>query len=904
MNYPMAMIGNDLNSILDQIPDIVMELDRNYRIQYANKYTSDWAGKINSKIAGCCCYEVMAERNHPCDNCPVRRALVTGQQESAAVYVCKNGQIEPNVLSCNAIPVLNNDLEIEKITVIARDVTEQIQLEKLLMERIDQLCDAREKAEKNARELSVALIESERNRWEAEKARIENKAKSEFVAKVSHEIRTPMNAIIGFGHLLKQTDITVRQGEYIQKIQDASQNLLSVINEILDYSKIEAGKIELEQIPFDLHHVFDRISSIITFKAQSKGLNLVFDINPEIPCKLIGDPLRLEEILINLVGNAVKFTDEGSIVVAVDILELSQDRIILKFAVRDTGIGMTQTQISRLFQAYQQADGSISRRYGGTGLGLAICKGLVNVMGGAITVESELGKGSSFMFDLPFSLTKAKTEGSISGNLKGKKVLVISGSQDERRVLIKTLDLFGLHVTAGCSAEEVLVSFRKKEKWERTFDVLILDGELAYLDSTKGVEFLQHELDLWGVPTIILKSLPEEITSEHEIYQIVTKPFTPSTLHDVVTQAMEPEKKVGKPHSSVELPQYDFSIFKILLVEDNPMNQMLAGEFLKSVKARYSLAENGRIALDLLEKDNYDLVLMDIEMPVMDGMQAARLIRENPRLSGIPIIALTANVMKGDRENYINIGMNDVIPKPIDPNQLFAALAKWLGSTLPADKMYWGIKDNLIQECLTGDTPGVNAAAGLFYHNNNIELYNQTIESFLSRYKHIVNELYIEIAILNSENVRRIIHTFKGLAGTMGAFSLYSLAEELEKEAGRQPFPGLTEEFNNKLGQVNLELDRVMNSLEKLLQVFRKIQAEKGEKVQESARTSIASPLPTPEVQSRMMELVESYDAEAVRFYPEFKKELGGAFPAQVAELEEALMKYDFERAKEILLIL
>ncbi|NLI93251.1 MAG: response regulator [Peptococcaceae bacterium] len=305
---------------------------------------------------------------------------------------------------------------------------------------------------------------------------------------------------------------------------------------------------------------------------------------------------------------------------------------------------MTKAQASRLFQAFQQADGSISRKYGGTGLGLAISKGLIEAMGGEISVQTELGAGSNFIFTIPFALAKVSGK-SISGALKGKHVLVISRSQDERRVLIKTLGSFGMSVIAEVSADEALLKLSKKEKKDSTFDILLLDSESEHADSSKGVEFLKFKLGLIGIPVIILKTALEDFSLDHKEYKILTKPFTPSTLHNMLVEVIEPKKNERKVGTAAESPKYDFGIFKVLLVEDNPMNQILAGELLHSVHARYDLAENGRIALDLLEKDNYDLILMDIEMPEMDGMQAARLIRENPRLTRIPIIALTANVM-------------------------------------------------------------------------------------------------------------------------------------------------------------------------------------------------------------------------------------------------------------------
>jgi len=486
---------------------------------------------------------------------------------------------------------------------------------------------------------------------------------------MSHEIRTPMNAIIGLAHLLVGTNLSLLQHDYLLKIMASSKTLLNVINDILDFSKIEAGKLELSKVPFRLETVFHDLATIIGGTGQNNDVEILFSIPPDLPISLIGDDQRLRQMLINLCGNAIKFTDRGEVCVLVEVVEISDEHALLRFTVRDTGIGMNEEQISRLFSAFNQADSSTTRRYGGTGLGLAICGRLATLMGGTIGVESAPGKGSSFFFTADFGRTPAGYNHDdvflqCLDALRNLRLLLIDDSQLAIDIISVYAKSFGWQCEATDNFADGLGLINSMAVEGKPFDLVLLDWHLNGLDGPDAIS----RLGVVSAPpprTVILTngfSLSDDLQGlvNTEGVSTLSKPLTPSTLFDAVANVF------GRTPRGVANPGYDPSSAsmigaRILLVEDNLINQEIASSLLEREGATVVIAGNGIEALECLARADtlFDAVLMDVQMPVMDGYQATRAIRAQPRFASLPIIAMTANAMTGDREKCLEAGMND-----------------------------------------------------------------------------------------------------------------------------------------------------------------------------------------------------------------------------------------------------
>jgi two-component system sensor histidine kinase/response regulator len=519
---------------------------------------------------------------------------------------------------------------------------------------------------------------------ELEKA---NEAKSAFLANMSHEIRTPMNAVLGLSHLALKTDPSPRQRDYLIKIRSSGQHLLGIINEILDFSKIEAGKLTVENIEFDLDKVLENVSNLISEKASDKGLELIFDIEPGVvSTRLRGDPLRLGQILINFCNNAVKFTEKGEVVIRAHVLEAIGDSQVVKFSVSDTGIGMTEAQMERLFQAFEQADTSTTRKYGGTGLGLAISKRLAELMGGDVGVTSEPGKGSTFWF------TARLGRGALSprpallrSDLRGRRVLIVDDNSPARAVLSNMLTNMTFLADEAASGEEGFEMVRQATTRGEPYEIVFVDWQMPRLDGIETSKRILALPDLVIPPHIVMVTAygREDVLKQAEkngLDNVLIKPVTSSTLFDTIVGVLRADQETNghvEVASSFETARTRGT--RVLLVEDNEINQEVAIGLLEDAAIQVDLAENGEIAVRMAQENDYDAVLMDMQMPVMDGIAATRAIRSDPRFTSLPIIAMTANAMDADREKCLDAGMNDHIGKPIDPDQLFSVLLRWAG---------------------------------------------------------------------------------------------------------------------------------------------------------------------------------------------------------------------------------
>ena len=517
---------------------------------------------------------------------------------------------------------------------------------------------------------------------ELEKA---NDAKSAFLANMSHEIRTPMNAVLGLSHLALKTDPSPRQRDYLIKIRNSGQHLLGIINEILDFSKIEAGKLTVENIEFDLDKVLENVSNLISEKASEKGLELVFDIEPSVvSSRLRGDPLRLGQILINFCNNAVKFTEAGEIVIRAQVLDVLEDSQVVKFSVCDTGIGMTDAQMERLFQAFEQADTSTTRKYGGTGLGLAISKRLAELMDGNVGVTSELGKGSTFWFTARLGKGAAAPRPNLlRSDLRGRRVLIIDDNSPARAVLSNMLTNMTFSADEAASGEEGIEMVRQAVKRGEPYEIVFVDWQMPSLDGIETSKRILALPDLAISPHLVMVTAygREDVLKQAEkngLENVLIKPVTSSTLFDTIVGVLRADQETN---GLVEVaPSFEIARTRgtrVLLVEDNEINQEVAIGLLEDAAIHVDLAENGEIAVRMSRQNDYDVVLMDMQMPVMDGIEATREIRSDPRLRNLPIIAMTANAMATDREKCLDAGMNDHIGKPIDPDQLFSVLLRW-----------------------------------------------------------------------------------------------------------------------------------------------------------------------------------------------------------------------------------
>ncbi|MGC4036102.1 MAG: response regulator [Chitinophagaceae bacterium] len=527
----------------------------------------------------------------------------------------------------------------------------------------------------NEEALKIAYLIAEKARQRADDA---NRAKSAFLATMSHEIRTPMNGVIGMASLLAETNLTDEQREYARTITNSGEALLNVINDILDFSKIEAGNMEIEATNFDLRNCIEEVFDVFANKTGKAGIDLVYEIDPNVPVHIVGDSLRLRQILMNLVGNGIKFTEEGEIFVAVKITKSNEDNLELTFSVRDTGIGIPPDKMEKLFKAFSQVDSSTTRRYGGSGLGLVICEKLVSLMGGKMWVESTEGKGSTFSFTIKTVAGSQPVQTYITGNMmaiEGKKILVIDDNFTNRCILKNQLETWKLIPVIASSAAEAFNILACKND----FDLILTDMQMPGMD---GCEFAEKAKELYPkLPVILLSSIGDEKARQHnDLFKaILTKPIRQESLCKIILHELKIETTAAVETTPVKKLSAEFASahpMHILVAEDNIVNQKLAIKVLEKLGYHADLAENGVEVLDKTSTNHYDLILMDVQMPEMDGVEATRTIRNRNHEQPL-IIAMTANAMEEDRDICLRSGMNDFLSKPIKPQDVVTMLEKW-----------------------------------------------------------------------------------------------------------------------------------------------------------------------------------------------------------------------------------
>jgi len=703
----------------------------------------------------------------------------------------KNGELFPLDLRVSRITASGNNIFVG----LMRDITERKAME--------------------AREREVA----EELRRAREAADAASQAKSDFLANMSHEIRTPMNAVIGLSDLCLKTDLTNRQRDYLNKIHASAVALLGIINDILDFSKIEAGKLDIEAVPFEIDQVLENLATVVLVKTQEKGLELMFDRSPEVPAVLVGDPLRLSQILVNLCNNAAKFTEKGEILVSIDVGAREKDRITLECKVRDTGIGMTPEQQARLFRSFSQADTSTTRKYGGTGLGLAISKQLVEMMDGEIWVESQQGVGSTFGFRIVLGVGSedVKRDFVPAEDIKGLSVLVVDDNATSREILENYLSSFSFDVSLTSSGQEALAYL---EQASTPVDLVVLDWMMPGMSGLELATRIHGLEGLEKAPKLILVSafhgadLMEKPGAEH-IDTFLAKPVSPSHLFDAVMHAFghEVATAIRARQSRGEFDPETLAPVqgaKILLVEDNEINQQVARELLEQVRFRVDVASHGQEALDRLETDQYDLVLMDIQMPVMDGYTATQKIRADERFRDLPVLAMTANATIEDQERSLASGMNAHLNKPIDPGALYGALLKWIKPgqrelpELPAEAVENARDDGVLPEIV-----GVDTAQGILRVGGSTNAYRKLLRKFVDNQARAIAGIVTAQASGDPEAAVRGAHTLKGVGGSIGAIGLQRLAAELERTLKETP----QADIDQLLAETGAELDRVIEAV-------------------------------------------------------------------------------------------
>jgi two-component system sensor histidine kinase/response regulator len=850
-----------VQTVIDSAPDAIIISRRDGSISYANDRVCELFGYSAEELRSMTVEELV----HPDDRSghsdlrerffdrPQKRDM--GQTDKTLFGVRKNGRRIPVEIGLSP---LESD---EGLVVMAsiRDISIRLDTE-------------------------LALREAKKVAEEA------NQSKSDFLANMSHEIRTPMNAVIGMSQLALKTELAPKQRDYVEKIHRSGQNLLEIINDILDFSKVEAGKLDIEETVFELEKVLENVVHLIGEKANAKNLELLFDIDPALPDHLMGDPLRIGQVLINYANNAVKFTETGEIIVRVQKIEETVSDIRLRFEVQDTGIGLTEEQIPLVFESFQQADTSTTRKFGGTGLGLAICTQLAELMGGDVGVESEFGKGSTFWFTVRLGRSEQiKRQLIPTPDLRGRRVLVVDDNPQARIILFDILDSMSFRTDVVASGEEAVAAVEGATTENDPYDVVYLDWRMPGMDGIETGRRIAEISPGTSCPHFILVTAygREEIANEAKtegIEAILLKPVSASVLFDTTIQVLGGAVSIKVDSLGGTHPDLPTALpnTRVLLVEDNDMNRQIATELLEEVKIMPDWAENGEVALRMVQETSYHLVIMDVQMPVMDGLTATRAIRRVPSLETLPIVAMTAGVMASDKDECIDAGMNDHVSKPIEPDAFFSALLKWIPHRLK-------IEDRNSDATQTGATPlaeipGLDTHAGLRRVLGKHESYIALLRKFISGQVGAPKTIRAALREDEFETAERAAHTLKGVSGTIGATEIQEKAELLEAAINERRDSSSQETM---ILELETRLSKLIDHLTAAIPV---------EEISHITSTDVDWQM-VENVVDGLESLLLDDAAEATEYFTEHASLIQAAFGTNANTIERSVSNFDFETA-------
>jgi len=854
-------------------------------VRYANKAALRHFGYSQEQCLGLRGADIEPGFNLPAYLAMVHELRALRTQDAHHSFETRHRRADGRLMDVEILAFLAENNDGERVVVVIKDITAQKQAQAELLR-------AKEIAEEATR------------------------VKSDFLANMSHEIRTPMNAIIGLSHLALKTALQPTQRNYVQKIHQSGNHLLGIINDVLDLSKIEAGKLTVEVAPFALENMLDNLADLLASKVSERGLELVFDVADDVPAQLVGDALRLGQILINYANNAVKFTHSGEITISVRVHnteEAEEASVLLYFAVRDTGIGLTEEQIGRLFQSFQQADSSTSRKYGGTGLGLSIAKHLAELMGGTVGVESQFGKGSTFWCTARLGIGEPGQRPSTHRrpDLHQRRILVVDDNQTARTLMGEMLERMGFDVglaASGAAAIDMLC----QASATNAFDVVLLDWQMPEMDGIETATRIRN-LSIAPQPQLALVTAfgREEVRERAAavgITETLCKPVHASLLFNTLAQMLgSTEQASRQPPSDTTSPLLErlrtLRGTRILLAEDNEINQLVATELLKDAGLFVDVAGNGQIAVELAQTHAYDLVLMDMQMPVMDGLGATRQLRAQPALRHLPIIAMTANAMQIDRDRCREAGMVDFVSKPIEPDALWRTLLQWItprthetASTPPHASTHGsthaptGAPAAATSVAHPVDLAGVahlDTAAGLRRVRGKEAVYRGMLRRFASAYAQGLAPVRAALQAGDREAAEREAHTLRGVAANLGATQLPALAETLEQALHDQAAHALVQQAMDAL-------DAPLQSLVQQLAVTLEAEALPAETAQVSDTERDA-------LYWQLAALLRDSDAEAARFLQLHGASLRGALSTRFASLHDAVEQFDFDAALRVL---